>query len=172
MLQSIVEIFILLKRSVFHIAYFLLTGIVIGFIYGNWVMDINYQSAGKVEFRQTANEAQLIQITNAIKSEMFYEIVVDKLADENYDTLPNGNPITTAYISRGLNATYVVNNPLITVTFHSEYQELTLLTLNTIIDEFVVYGNANLTVVNNNLHVYQNAEVATNLLFKKLTLLS
>jgi len=161
MLQSIVEIFILLKRNIFHIAYFLLTGIVIGFIYANWVMDINYQSVGKVEIRQTTNETQLIQITNAIKSEDFYEVVVDKLADEDHDTLPNGNPITTAYISSGITATYVVNNPLITVTFDSEYQELTLLTLNTIVDEFVVYGNTNLTVVNNNLHVYQNAEVAT-----------
>ncbi len=158
--ESVKEIFILLKRNIFHIGYFLVTGLVIGAIYANWVMETTYSSTGSLEIRQTANEAQLIQITNAMTSGEFIDEVVLKLGEEGYAMLPDGNPLTATFIETGLKTSYTVNNPIITVTFESEYQALTLLSLNTIIDEFVVYGNENLSVVNNNLYVYENAEVA------------
>jgi len=160
LIQSVIEMFILLKRNIFHILYFLFTGIVIGVIYANWVMDVNYQSVGKIEIRQTANEAQLVQIVTMLESKPFLETVATALNEKGFDDLPDGSPLTSSYIEQGIDATYVINSPIITVKFNSSYQELTLETINVVIDEFVEYGNANLPVVNNKLFVYELSAVA------------
>lgn len=158
--QYVKEIFILLKRNVFHLAYFVVTGLVIGVIYANWIQDNNYTSTGKLIVTQTITDAQRETIVTHLKSEEFADLVAIELNTE-YVTLPNGSALTGTYVSSGVNASYTTNSPSIIVTFSSPYQALTLETLNTILDEFVTYGNTKLAFVNNTISVSERSLAAT-----------
>ena len=158
--QYIKEIFILLKRNVFHLVYFIVTGLVIGVVYAYWIQDNNYTSTGKLIITQSITDAQRETIVTSLMSIEFTDLVATELNAE-YATLPNGNALTGAYVASGINASYTSNSPSIVVTFSSPYQALTLETLNTILDEFVSYSNAKFTFVNSTLNVSERSTVAT-----------
>jgi hypothetical protein len=158
--QTIKETLIIIKRNIFHLAYFVLTALVIGFIYATWMQDNNYTATGSVIITQTITDAQRETIVTSIHSSEFAELVATELNQE-YTTLPNGKALDSTYVSAGISASYTTNSPTIVITFSSPFQDLTLETVNTAIDQFVTYGNTKHTFVNNTIRVSSTATAAT-----------
>ena len=171
--QSLIEILIILKRNIFHVLYFALTGLIIGFIYSTWVMDTNYKSQGKIELRiSSLTQANLERLTLEMQSTNVMDLVVAELIELDYTTLPNGKEMTPSFIASGLEIAYTVNSPTISVDFNSPYQSFTSITLETYLDVFVEYGNTSPTIsfANGFLAVSQDATTAVSTNMNSLTL--
>jgi Mrp family chromosome partitioning ATPase len=110
----------------------------------------SYTASGSVAYKVTTNTTVLTTITEIATSQAVAEQAALTLITNNI-TLENGTILTAAMIRQFTESTFSANS--LKVSIHFTYQDSTIIipTVNAIIDATIAIGNANYTIINQNL---------------------
>jgi len=157
---TLMDLWMMVKRNIYSIIYFTVLGLVLGLVYTNIIVTPEYTATGTMAMRVSTNTTVLNTITEIARSNAVADLVVTSL-DEDGVTKPNGNPIIASDITAGVTATYTSTSLIVTVSYKTEYTEIAVPVVNAVIDATISYGNANYTVLGNNLILQSYSTTST-----------
>ncbi len=133
---SLYDLWMMIRRNLYTIIYFTVLGLVLGFVYTNMVVIPEYTATGYLTASRpnaaAVSSQAMTTITTDIKSATVANEAVTILVDTDV-TLPNGNPITQAYILSGLATSSTTTSYRVTITFAGEYDITAVKIVNAVI---------------------------------------
>jgi len=158
---TLMDLWMMVRRNIYSIVYFTILGLVLGLMYTNVIVTPEYTATGAVAMKASATTTVLNTITEIARSNPVAEEALLALEEDGV-TKPNGTALTAADITTGVTATYTSTSLIVTVAYKTEYEALALPVANVVIDATIAYGNANYTVIANNLILSSYATEAIN----------